>query len=109
HLSFGALPATPPYTDPGATPPTAIQLHLTGRVSPQWSVFGQRFGGFPGTWRLVRTDSLVVEWSNGMGGVSVRLHPERDSLSGTATYWFSEGNVGPLAETTVMATSVKCG
>ena len=108
QLTLVPMPSTRPFTDSGAAPPAVIQLHLTGRLTPSWSAFGYRFNAFPGNWRLARTDSLLLEWTDGMGGVSVNLHPHGDSLVGTATYWFREGSDGPLAQVPGHAVSIKC-
>ena len=80
-------------------PPSPIQLHRTGELAPRWRAFGPKFDSVPGTWHLIRTDSLVLDWSNGMGGVTIRVGPRGDSLTGAAIAWFAEGE-GGISETT---------
>jgi len=88
------------------SPPT-IRLDLARRVTPPWAVFGSVSGSLPGIWRLVRKDSLVVQWTNANLGVTVSLRPAGDSLTGNATGWFEES--GGVRETVnASATPIKC-
>jgi hypothetical protein len=107
HLSLGPWAPGGPMAKVSAPPPKHIRLYLTRQVTPPWAVLGLISDSLPGTWHLVRTDSLILEWSKGMAGAIVTMGPEGDSLVGNATAWFQES--GGFRETVVAtAMPVKC-
>ena len=89
-------------------PPTRVELHLTGRVTPSISLLGPRFGALQGEWRLVRRDSLRLLWSDGATVATFMLVPHGDSLigSGVIRAYHVHGVESPT--TTVGAIKTSC-
>jgi len=81
---------TPPFPQSvrlgSVAPPSSLQLHTTGDITPTWQLFAAPIGGVRGAWSLVRADSLVVVWDAGEVGVEMMLRPEGDSFVGQAVF-----------------------
>jgi len=88
--------------------PAIVQLHLTGRATPALSLWGPSFGPLLGTWKIVRRDSLVVDWSDGSSGVRFQLKSRNDSLGGTVIVWAADVHGVEPATAQLIAIHQRC-
>lgn len=63
------------------------------RAAPDLTVLQDRTGGFAPYWRRVAADSLVIGWSSGHAGVTLRMERREGQISGVAMAFHDD--VGP--------------
>ena len=111
-LSYGSVPpsAFPDTNSDFHFIPDSIQLHADGAVTPKWRGFvGVAGDSIGGRWKLVSRDSLEVEWSTGMGGVSLFLARHGPLLLGRAAAGMSDVAPAPAWDTiAVQARRLPC-
>ena len=105
---------TPPFPQSvrlgSVAPPSSLQFHTTGDITPTWQLFAPPVGGVRGAWRLVRADSMVIVWDAGEVGVEMMLRPQGDSLVGQAVFrvW-GGGEPIPPSSAPLTALHISCG
>src|SRR5690242_1674731 len=57
RLAFNSWPDRRWFPDSASGhPPSPIDLHRTGELTPRWRAFGPKFDSVSGTWHLIKND-----------------------------------------------------